>query len=642
PAVASVITAEDIARNGASSLDEILQWVPGLYVARGQQADVSYVIRGINHNRYNPQVLMMYNGVAQISPYLGNRGDMQGTLPVDNIQRIEIIRGPGSALYGADAFSGVINIITKNAADLDGTLAGGRIESYGGADVWLQHGGQLGPVSVAAYLRMARTDGPDEIIRADQQTRLDQSSGSQTSLAPGPMTHPERQLQGQLDLQLQDWRWRLGYRQNYHQKINLGINEVLDPDADIAATQFNSDLNWLNRSLLPGAELSMGLQYSQRRVNTNPLHLLQNGYSVYPQGMLVSANRNEQVYGIDAGVLLESWQRHRLTLGAGFQHEAISDYESERNFRFVYIPGRGYAPLPTGALQAAGAGATMGTHARNLRFIYAQDEWQLANDWQLTAGLRHDHYADFGGTTNPRAALVWEAAYNLTGKLLYGRAFRAPSFLELYAVNNPVANGNPGLQPETIDTTELAISWQPAHNWRINGNLFRYRINDMIRFVTNADPSTGKTAQNSGKQNGHGLELESSWQQSGRLKFSGNYAWQQATESQSNQTPADAPRHLLRLLADWRAREGWQVQAGANLVAGRERAVDDGRAAPANYATLDLTLQRPASSRQIGITLKLRNLFDKQAYDPTPAPGNIPDDYPLPGRSYMLQLHYWL
>jgi outer membrane receptor for ferrienterochelin and colicins len=265
----------------------------------------------------------------------------------------------------------------------------------------------------------------------------------------------------------------------------------------------------------------MGLQYSQRRVNTNPLHLLQNGYSVYPQGMLVSANRNEQVYGIDAGVLLESWQRHRLTLGAGFQHEAISDYESERNFRFVYIPGRGYAPLPTGALQAAGAGATMGTHARNLRFIYAQDEWQLANDWQLTAGLRHDHYADFGGTTNPRAALVWEAAYNLTGKLLYGRAFRAPSFLELYAVNNPVANGNPGLQPETIDTTELAISWQPAHNWRINGNLFRYRINDMIRFVTNADPSTGKTAQNSGKQNGHGLELESSWQQSGRLKFSG-------------------------------------------------------------------------------------------------------------------------
>lgn len=124
--MASVITADDIARNGASSLDEILQWVPGLYVARGQQADVSYVIRGINHNRYNPQVLMMYNGVAQISPYLGNRGDMQGTLPVDNIQRIEIIRGPGSALYGADAFSGVINIITKNAADLDGTLAGGR------------------------------------------------------------------------------------------------------------------------------------------------------------------------------------------------------------------------------------------------------------------------------------------------------------------------------------------------------------------------------------------------------------------------------------------------------------------------------------------------------------------------------------
>ena len=641
PAVASVITAEDIARNGASSLDETLQWVPGLYVARGQQADVSYVIRGINHNRYNPQVLMMYNGVPQRSPYLGNRGDMQGTLPIDHIQRIEIIRGPGSALYGADAFSGVINIITKTAADIDGTIVGGRVESYQGADAWLQHGGQLGPVTLAAYLRVARTDGPDEIINADLQTRLDQASGKPTSRAPGPMTHPERQLQGQLDLQLQDWQWRLGYRQNYHQKINLGVNEVLDPDADVAATQFNTDLNWHNRSLLPGAELSMGLQYSQRRVNSNPLHLLQNGYSVYPQGMLASANRNEQVSGVEAGLLLEHWSRHQIKLGAGFRREAINEYESEKNFRFVYIPNRGYAPLPIGPLQPAGAGAFMGTHSRDLRFAYVQDEWHLANDWQLTAGLRHDNYSDFGGTSNPHAALVWEAAYNVTAKLLYGQAFRAPSFIELYGVNNPVATGNPNLQPESIGTTELALIWQATPSWRVNGNLFRYQIHDMIRFVTNADPTTGKTAQNSGSQTGHGLELESGWQASARLRLSGNYAWQTAEESITQREPADAPRHLLRLIADWQLPEGWQLQAGANLVAGRERAADDSRTAPANYGTLDLTLQRPSGNAQpLGLALKLRNLFDKQSYDPTPSPGNIPGDYPLPGRTWLLQLQY--
>jgi outer membrane receptor protein involved in Fe transport len=62
----------------------------------------------------------------------------------------------------------------------------------------------------------------------------------------------------------------------------------------------------------------------------------------------------------------------------------------------------------------------------------------------------------------PRAALVWAMDYNLTAKLLYGRAFRAPSFVEMYAINNPAALGNPNLKPETTDTWEAAVVWQPS------------------------------------------------------------------------------------------------------------------------------------------------------------------------------------
>ena len=85
-----------------------------------------------------------------------------------------------------------------------------------------------------------------------------------------------------------------------------------------------------------------------------------------------------------------------------------------------------------------------------------QDEWQLAPDWELTAGVRYDHYSDFGATLNPRAALVWQTSPRLTSKILYGRAFRAPAFDTLYAQNNPVGLGNDSLDPETIDTIELA------------------------------------------------------------------------------------------------------------------------------------------------------------------------------------------
>ncbi|CAK0780863.1 hypothetical protein CCP3SC15_810013 [Gammaproteobacteria bacterium] len=78
-------------------------------------------------------------------------------------------------------------------------------------------------------------------------------------------------------------------------------------------------------------------------------------------------------------------------------------------------------------------------HQRRVDYLYAQDEWNLARDWTLTAGVRHDRYSDFGSTTNPRLALVWDATLNLTAKLLFGQAFRAPSFTEQYGIN-PVTN----------------------------------------------------------------------------------------------------------------------------------------------------------------------------------------------------------
>ncbi|MBI2732303.1 MAG: TonB-dependent receptor plug domain-containing protein [Aquabacterium sp.] len=113
PAVATVITAEDIAAMGATDLDEVLETVPGIHVARSIQAySPLYVVRGI-YSDYNPQTLMLQNGVPMTTLFVGNRGNAWFGLPLENIARIEVIRGPGSALYGADAYSGVINIISQ-------------------------------------------------------------------------------------------------------------------------------------------------------------------------------------------------------------------------------------------------------------------------------------------------------------------------------------------------------------------------------------------------------------------------------------------------------------------------------------------------------------------------------------------------
>ena len=140
PAVATVITADDIAASGATDLDEVLETVPGLHVSRSTIVNQPiYVMRGIYSNPTNPQILLLQNGVPMTSLYSGDKGNVWGGLPLENLARIEIIRGPGSALYGADAYAGVINLITKTAAEVHGTELGARAGSFNSQDAWVQH-----------------------------------------------------------------------------------------------------------------------------------------------------------------------------------------------------------------------------------------------------------------------------------------------------------------------------------------------------------------------------------------------------------------------------------------------------------------------------------------------------------------------
>ena len=116
PSVASVITSDDIKAIGATDLDQVLETVPGLHVSNaGAGLNPIYIIRGIQ-SQFNPQVLMLINGIPITNSYVGNRSQVWGGMPINNIARIEVVRGPGSALYGADAFAGVINIKFFNPA----------------------------------------------------------------------------------------------------------------------------------------------------------------------------------------------------------------------------------------------------------------------------------------------------------------------------------------------------------------------------------------------------------------------------------------------------------------------------------------------------------------------------------------------
>ena len=645
PAVASVITAADIAAMGATDLDQVLESVPGIHVNRGSNSNSPlYVVRGIV-SPYTPQILMLQNGVPITTAFVGNKGNIWGGYPVEHIARIEILRGPGSALYGSDAFSGVINIITKSPAEAQGTEFGARAGTFDTYDGWVQHGGKLGPVDVAAYLRVGRTDGNDNRVEADAQTRNDALFGSRASLAPGGLNNQVKSADANLDLIYGQWRARFGYKKRYDMGTGGGIASALDPVGRQSSERITTSLAWADPQFSNDWGLGVNLSTQQYAQEVSTLYrLLPPGLvfptGPFPDGMIGAPETWERSYRLSGYADYSGLNGHHLRIGAG--HDDIDLYRVREHRNFNYAVNGTPIPLP-GVIETTFTSPFIRPQRRKVDYLYLQDEWNVAKDWNLTAGVRRDRYSDFGGTTNPRLALVWDASFDLTAKLLYGRAFRAPAFLESYGISNPVALGNPTLKPERNATSELSFAWQARADATVNLTLYRYDMKNIIRVVPNATPGTGGTYANTGNQNGHGVELESSWTVTRDLRLSGNYAWQRSIDEATDTDAGYAPRHHLFGRADWAFISGYQTGAQVNWVADRKRAFGDARPAVDDYTTLDLTLATRNGRRQWNFSAALRNVFNADVREPSPAPGlNIPFDIPMSRRTISIQASYKL
>ena len=649
PAVATVITAEEIAAMGATNLDDVLETVPGIHVTRNSIRYASnFIIRGIGSGAVlNPQVLLLQNGIPTTTMYAGDKGYAWVGVPVENIARIEIIRGPGSALYGADAYAGVINIITKTAEDATGTEFGVRAGSFNTKNAWVQHGGRWGAVDVAAYLNVGATDGIREIIQADAQTANDKRFGTLASLAPGPLSAGYDAIDGSLNLAYDKWRVRAAYKLRDNMGTGVGISSALDPLSFGRAEVLNADISWVDPQF--ARDWSVGITASaQYYASTQPNNVqlypvgARLGANTFPNGLIGGPNSWDKQFRLSGNATYSGFDDHSLRLGLGYDDLDLYRTKTIKNYLLT-------AGAPNPDLEFNGGAAVdysarqpfITPHQRQVSYFYAQDEWNFARDWALTAGVRHDNYSDFGSTSNPRLALVWDTTLALTSKLLFGRAFRAPSFSEQYNIN-PVANGNPNLKPETIQTLEAAFSWQAHSDTQINLSLFRYDMQDVIRMVNNVAPALGATYQNIGNQRGSGMELEAVWDASRTLRLTGNYSYQKSIDKATGRDAGYAPHHHLYLRGDWRYPSGWLASTQLNRVTDRMRPVGDVRPRVPDYTTVDLTVRSPTQGHW-DFSASARNLFNADVREPSPAPGTaIPNDLPMAPRSLLLQATYKL
>jgi iron complex outermembrane receptor protein len=275
--------------------------------------------------------------------------------------------------------------------------------------------------------------------------------------------------------------------------------------------------------------------------------------------------------------------------------------------------------------------------------LFIQDIWTLNDKWEMTYGGRYDNYSDFGSTFNPRLALVWKTSSDFTTKFLYGKAFRAPSFQEVYQANNPVALGNLNLKPEQIKMYEVAFDYRPSKKWHVGLNLFTYDLTDKIIFVPD-DKKTTYQAQNAGSQKGRGFVVEGGWQLAEKLVLTGSYSFQKATD-QDDHKVAYAPKQDVYLRGDWKFLPDWHLTTQTSWISGRERAFNDTRPAIDDYVGVDLAVHYKKAKSPWSVSFAVRNLFDADIREPTPGPDEtgmtkIPYDLPMEGINYFIEFNY--
>ena len=651
PAIASVITSDYIEKVGATSLDEVLELIPGLHVSPStvSRLDPVYSIRGLQTG-FNPQVLVLLNGTEFKNSFSGGL-PFTFRLPANNIERVEVIRGPGSALYGADAFSGVINIVTKDIGNDNEVDMGARVGSFASRDFWLQFGTRIGELELDVSIESEKSDGDSErVVESDLQTVVDSIMNTSVSYAPGPLPTHYDITNINISAIWDDWKYEHWYWQQNDGGLGAGGAQVLDP----AGTQ-NIQLHRGKLSFATSLtdNLSMSASVSHMNVDSETFFVLFPPGSVLPigpDGNFSFGNRVADVTFTD-GYIGSPHSDHKDTRFDGsLDYNGFEDHELKFIFgwfeqRLITSEFKNFGPTVLDGTQLIVNGELsdltdtiyeyLPDSERNNRHFVVQDIWQIAQDWEITLGIRYDDFSDFGSTTNPRLAVVWEAAHDLTVKALYGSAFRAPSFNDQFLQNNPSVLGNPDLEPEEIDTYELGFNYQINFNTKLTLNFYSYQAEKLIERAPILGNMDGiQQAQNTSTLDGQGLELELNLSYD-EFSIDFNYSHQNTDDPDTGQPAALIAEDMAYLAGFYNINNDLKVSLSGHWISGRERTAGDDRGQIQDY-----TLINGTASYQISDNTKTRliikNIFDEEIYEPSGT--NISNDFRMPTRSIWFEV----
>lgn len=607
PASMTVVTAADIQNSTATSLAEMLGKTVGVQNYNGGGRD-KLVIRGVRES-YGVYTLILVNGKRVSSTgALWRDSDFDiSSIPLESIERVEVIRGPMSSLYGSDAIGGVINIITKKpTSDWHGSASA----TYSMVD----RGYGKDQYRIGASATGALTDTLGLSIAAEQYDR-------DPWFSQGRAVTPAYYWEGKKTQNLRSTlSWDLAANQSID--LDLGYNKDerpygMDTYAYYPAYNFTSiafssqEIERHTVGITHHGDWDWGKTTVLANQENSEIHDYDSEFDAPQNRLLKEKNTNIKAYtNVELGL-------NAIVLGAEYNNQEVEDQVTYEN---------------------SGKGEVTTTS------LFFQDDFQILDPLTLTFGGRFDDHEVFGDHFSPKAYLVYKLTDDITVKGGFGKAFKAPSLAQLnrnYVIISCGGGqfgcdlrGNPDLKPETSTNYEASIAIDKPV-WNASATVFRNEIKDMIGRETGNIGTVNSYAKwiNFTNVKINGVELQGGLDINPELSLSANATYLDAKD-QNDKRLEERPQTSGNFAINWQVIDMLALTAGADYVG---KQVYGGKDLP------DYTLVNLGATTQLDTALKLkfgvRNLTDVDLQEKSEK-ANVQFNTKELGRNYYVGLTY--